>query len=336
MNRRCVAGALAFAACASVAAQAQALGDTLPPPPAGSKTIAGIVRDTLARPLDSVEVLIPSLRRKTTTGPDGSFRFNDVKPGTYGVGARKIGYYPQVRSVTIGDGGGVLTFAVVPLVRTLPPLVTTSTRGGLSGVVGDTAYNIITGAEVMVLASSRRAVTDSTGSFFLDLKPGRYMIRVRFEGFGQRLLSVNVPRDSGRQVLVWLAPSLLGATAREEAIVQAMGDRLMLRNPVYSSVLTREDINRKGWKELEQFVNSAAGRKVDTSCQALVDGINRQPIWSISAADVEGVEVYWRRPQQRVVVRSIQGAGGERVSSRPVEMPPMNDCPVTIFVWSRK
>src|SRR5690242_1578685 len=51
----------------------------------GPRKMTGIVRDTSAIPLDSVEVSIPSLQRRAFTKVDGTFLFPDIKPGKYAV-----------------------------------------------------------------------------------------------------------------------------------------------------------------------------------------------------------------------------------------------------------
>src|SRR5579871_4518018 len=112
------------------------------PKPAGPHTLVGVVKDTIGNPVDSVELLIASLKRHAMTGPDGAFRFDDLKPGTYQVLARKLGFYPQVQKAIVEDNGGVVSFAMIQGIRALPPVVTSVARGGLSGVIGDTAYNI--------------------------------------------------------------------------------------------------------------------------------------------------------------------------------------------------
>src|SRR5438105_6603622 len=110
--------------------------------PAGAGTLTGIVRDAVGQPVDSAEVIIQSADKRTTTKADGSFRFEELKQGVYVVAARRVGYLPQTRSVNVGPIGGVVAFGLVSLFNTLPTVVTSASRGGLSGVVGDSAYNI--------------------------------------------------------------------------------------------------------------------------------------------------------------------------------------------------
>ena len=303
--------------------------------PAGPHTIIGFVADTLAAPLDSVEVFIASLKLHATASAQGMFRFDQLKTGSYEISARRFGYFPQVRDVVVGDSGGVVTFALVPRQQSLPTVVSSAVRGGLSGVVGDSSYNILEGAVVTLIATDHAARTDSTGSFYMDAKPGRYMVRVARPGYVSRLLSVTIPNDSGRRILVGLAPATRPPLAREEAAIFELSMRLTRRS-VMSKIYTREDINRMGMTELQQIATAGAFQRVDESCQAIINGGPvTMPIWLITAADIESVEIYPPDPEARrraFVPTSINGnqpirtQGGTR----------RTDCPVTVYVWLRR
>ncbi|MEP6618294.1 MAG: carboxypeptidase regulatory-like domain-containing protein, partial [bacterium] len=294
------------------AGRANAQADTTAPRPTGARTIIGVVRDTTGQRVDSVELLIPNLKKKAVSKADGTFRFDDVDPGRYAVSARRIGYLPQVRFVVVGNGGGGMAFDIVPVVHLLQPVLTNSARGGLSGVVGDTAYNVLAGAEVWVITSGQKVFTDSTGKFFMDIHPGKYMIRVSREGYGARMMSVSVPEDSGRRVVMWLAPTRF-TSAREAALAFELSQRLLRRNPMWSTVFTHDDIVRGGFADLAQVAVAGAHKAVDESCDAVIDGGTRQlPIWALTAADLEYVEVYAQKP-----ARNAPTSINPRNSTRP-------------------
>ena len=321
--------ALTVACLSPIVVQAQV---TQPrPPKAVPGAIVGLVTDTVDAPLDSVELFITAKRRRTTTHADGTFMFDDVKPGAYDVSARRLGFLPQIRSIQVTDSGAVVAFALVPFVRALPPVVSSSTRGGLSGVVGDTAYNIVVGAQVTVVGSGESAVTDSTGSFFFDLKAGRYMVRVKRDGFASRLVSVTVPKDSGRRITVWLPPGR--TTVREEIAIVSLRERLVRRSPVWSKIYTREDLMRLDAPELRQIATMGAGRRVDDNCMAVVDGgPYALPVWMLDADDIETVEIYTDRPARRTIT-SINN--NPRIATQRSPSSIVN-CPATIYVWLRK
>jgi hypothetical protein len=323
--------------------------DTAALAPAPGRTIIGVIADSSDKPIDSAEVFLPALKRKTTADAEGRFRFDDVKPGTYQVAARRLGFYPQTREVMVSkELGGAARFALVPYARALPPVVSSSSRGGLSGVIGDTAWGAVKGAEVTIVSTTRRAISDSIGGFFIDLQPGKHMIRVKREGYASQLLTVNVPKDSGRRVMVFLKPSLRDESIQEEIAITDLESRLARRNAVYSTLYTREDINKVGWEELSEIATAGAGRFVDPGCVAVVDGGPRTEfIWALRASEIEGVEIYRARPV-RVQVRSVVGGGravggmgpgtGRVIMRQPsVSIPQAaGTCQDEVYVWLRK
>jgi hypothetical protein len=338
MAARRLALACIFGLLAAPTARAQR--PTRAPAPAGPRTIVGVVTDTLGNPLDSADVLVASLKRRTLTGSDGTFRFDDVKPGGYELSARKLGFFPQVRRARVGDAGGTVAFELVRTSYALPPVVTTSTRIGLSGVVGDTAYNIVANAEVSVLATDRRTQTDSTGAFYLDVKPGRHVVRVARAGYAPRMVSVTIPEDSGRRIVVWLTPSDRRSSGRELLLMDSLAERINKMNPVWSKLYTREDIARTGITDIGQLATVGAGKRIDDHCVAVIDGgPRRAPIWSFSPADLEMMEIYTAKPPRPSIAQQTAQIFGRRGpdnrGTAPVEMSTA-DCGAAIYVWLRK
>jgi hypothetical protein len=329
---------LAIVAGASAAAQRP----TRPPPPqaARPRTIVGIVTDTLGNAVDSVDVMVGSLKRHALTTSDGTFRFDDIKPGTYDVSARKLGFFPQLRAVRVGDAGGTLAFELVRTTYALPPVVTTAARIGLSGVVGDTAYNVIADAEITVLATDRHARSDSTGAFYLPVKPGRHIVRVTRPGYAPHMVSVTIPPDSGRRIIVWLTPSDRRGAGRELLMMDSLNDRLIKMNPVWSKIYTREDIMKTGITEISQLATVGAGKRVDERCIAIVDGGPRRvPIWTFSPADLEMMEVYTAPPPRETIAKQtarIFGRGGPDRRGMASATMSDADCGAAIYVWLRK
>ena len=303
--------------------------------PAGPGTITGFVADTFANALDSVEIFIASNKLHASAKSDGTFHFEKLRKGSYQISARRFGYFPQVQEVVVGDSGGVVAFALVPRRVALPTVLTSAQRGGLSGVIGDSAYHILEGAEVTLLATAHQAHTDSTGAFFIDAKPGSYMVRVKRAGYRPRLLSVTIPRDSGRRILVGLAPTSRPPSPREETAIFELNERLTRRS-VMSKIYTREDINRMGMTELRQIAAAGAVQRIDEGCLAYINGGPlTMPIWLITAADIESVEIYPPDPSARrrtYVTTSIERNAPIRTQGVSQRV----DCPVTVYVWLRQ
>jgi hypothetical protein len=281
----------------------------------GARKIVGVVRDTTGFPIDSVEVSIVSLKRRVSSKADGMFRFDDVAPGTYEVRVRKFGYAPQVRSVVVDSLGATGAFAMVPLTQVLRPVVTSASRGGLSGVVGDTAFNALSGAEVTVLGHADHATTDSLGAFYMPIRPGSYIVRVERPGFDYRLVSVIVPTDSGQRVRVTLAPMSHPVSNRKAHNVDDFGDRVAWHSHSNSRIYTRAELEtmriewvydavRKGYAEVHQ-----GPVWIDADCSVIVNGGPEiQDLSALTVDDIESVEIY-DVPSALPSARTPQGRG---------------------------
>jgi len=267
----------------------------------GANKLAGVVRDTMANALDGAEVAIPSLQRRIFAGADGAFRFENLKPGEYQVRARKIGFAPQVQSIVVNDSGGVSVFNLIPMPRSLAPVVSSAARGGLSGTVGDTAYRPLAGATIRVLGNAGSATTDSLGTFFIPLRAGTYIASVVQPGYEYRLVSVMIPPDSGRAVTVFLAPLSKPVAHEEASNLFEFERRLELRSRNHSRVFTRPELQQMGveWglDAVRRGVGAVAtGRDatwVDADCSVIVNGGPKiVDLNTLTIDDIEMVEIY--------------------------------------------
>jgi hypothetical protein len=264
----------------------------------GPRALAGIVRDTFALPIDSVEISIPDLKRRVATDGSGKFRFDDIKPGKYDVRARKIGYAPQVRQVTVDRDGGVGTFELLQFERALPPVIVNAARGGIGGLVGDTAYHAIRGATVRLAGEGQAVETDSMGYFHFDVPAGQYYVTVKEDGFAAKVVSVRVPEDSGRRVSIFLEPR--AETAREHWNVDDMNERLVMRTQTNSTVYSREDLIDMHVEWISEavrggYIRVVTGRPMDLDddCAAIVDGGPRTTlIKDLTIDDIATIEIY--------------------------------------------
>lgn len=316
--------------------------------PVAPNTVVGVVVDTLGRPMDSVQISIRTPRREVYSRPDGTFRIDSVPAGPVDLTARKIGFRPQGRRVTVGKNGAAVQFDLTRLVRNLPVVVTEARRTGLSGVVGDTAYHAIPGAVVHVLGSGAGVgITDSAGAFYIDAKPGHYMAQVRAAGYQTQLLSVTLPKDEGRRVSVLMMPGRATRAAREAVYLDNLRDRLVRRSPAYSRIFTREDIAKMGSINVQQLATMGAIRRVDESCDVVLDGgMDWAPLWALDVDDIEMLEVYERGGGRSRAPRP--GTSISRGSTAPIRTQGSAaasrgglgggnvDCPATVIAWMRK
>lgn len=189
-----------------VAVPSKLRGQSSAPLTAEPYTIVGIVTDTLGAPLADVSVFVSPLRKRTQTRADGTFRFDSIAMGTFEVRVRSIGLVASVQRVVVGRNGGSVAIRVSRFRAFLPTMLTVESRGGLSGVVGDTAYRAMANVRVTVGGAGPSVHTDSTGAFFVPLNPGDYMVRLKIPGFARQLIGVSIPKTGGQRMAAWMVP----------------------------------------------------------------------------------------------------------------------------------
>ena len=264
------------------------------PAAAGPGTIVGVLLDPDRRPIEDAEVRIGRLDRATRTGRDGRFRFDSVPAGKYELRARRIGYAAQSRTVTLDEKGSVVSFTLKAVPQRLAPVVTSTSRGGLFGIVTDSARRPVAGAAVAALGAASRTSTDSAGEFFMGVRPGTFMVRVVRPGFAPRLVSVTVPKDSGRQIVIALVPGK-PAPARDEWEMDNLRRRLVWRTSP-AAIFGREKLDQLPNKRLLPLIRSVNPNPVrEDDCLAILDGgPETVPLWYLDADELDAIEIYPR------------------------------------------
>ena len=326
MTRNALAISLAALAAPSVLA-AQCRPGGPPNPAAVRSTLTGIVMDSAHDPLEGATVFIRAPQRTARTNSAGYFRLDSLAPGTYEVTVRMIGHDIAVQSYNVSDSGGVARFCLIPDPRGLAPMITAVKRGGLGGVVGDSTYKTIAGAEIRAVAGGARAITDSVGGFYLPLKPGTYALMVKKEGYGSQLISVTVPSDSGRQIAIWLSSPPKNARRIAAAIEDSLKFRLMMARAASSKLLSSEEI-MKNPTDVLRTVQAAAVTRVSQWCEAVIDGGPfRIPLYAIDKSEIALMEVY-NVKAPRGGATSINPGGTVQMRQSETQ-----ECNVTVYVW---
>ena len=264
----------------------------------GARKMAGVVRDTTGFPVDGVEITIASSQRRAMTVGNGAFQFENLAPGTYEVRARKLGYAPQVRTIVVDSAGGAGAFAMMPIPIALLPVISSAERGGLSGVVGDTAFHPLPGAEVHLVGHSAWTMTDSTGAFYMPVRPGNYTVSISQPGFDFKIIGVIVPPDSGRRITAYLSPQAHPPSVREVHNLEDFATRMAWRTIQNSKVFTRAELEAKGIEWVTDAVQMgsgwvADGRHLDHDCVAIRNGGPAYiSLESLMVEEIETIEVY--------------------------------------------
>ncbi|MES2177402.1 MAG: carboxypeptidase regulatory-like domain-containing protein [Gemmatimonadota bacterium] len=335
----------------------------------GPRLMTGVVRDTGDFLLDGAEITLPAIRRRTFSKPDGTFRLDSLPRGKYEVRARKFGYAPQIRTVIVDSLGGIAEFALLPMPRALPAVIASAVRGGLSGVVADTSYNIVPGAAVRVMGKSIRTTTDSVGEFFMPLQPGSYMVAVQMEGMESKIVGVNIPSDSGRRISVFLQPPSAPRPVREAFNIEDLTQRLGARNKQLTAVYSREELQKLGIEWVIGAVNMGGMDWYSEDCAVIINGGPRTArLGNLTVDEIESVEVYGgRRDIAALVATSMAntkagaGSGKKGVATKGapgMKVPPLEEldrmsamsnidealrrnagvaaiCPGAAYVWMR-
>jgi hypothetical protein len=295
-------------------------------PMPGPRIMVGVVRDTAGIPIPGAEIIIPGFARKLYSNAEGIFRFEGVPEGKHRMRARKIGFAPQIREFRLGDEGGMAEFELVPMARALPAIVSSVDRLGISGVVGDTAFNVIPDAVVRLLANGKHTLTDSVGGFHFPADPGQYMLSIVKPGFVDKIVSVTVPKDSGRRITAWLQPQALAVPVREAHNIDDLQSRIAWVKPTDRVYFTHEDLVKFGSEWVYDALESTRMRNhpppmvpYSRDCMVVVNGgpsiVN---LAYLTVDEVETLEVYLDGGSRRGLVGSISlGKRGRAVTSTP-------------------
>ena len=300
----------------------------------GAPVLSGIVTDLAGRPLEDAEVSLVQLQRRARTRSDGSFRFEVPKAGKYTVNARRVGFATMSKRVTVSDSGATVRLQLERMSFSLPSVVTTAERGGLSGVIADSGFHAMPGVAVRVLGTAHHAETDSAGGFFTPVKPGQYLVELTRAGYARQLVSVTVPEGEGRKIAAWMMPSLSSPNPRIGANLFEMNQRMTRANPSWSKFFTREDMEKAGLTELQQVASFADGALLNPACTALLDGgPTIAQIWEIPVEEIEFVEAYTTKPPTPKVTSLTPGERLDRATT--TGMTPGSGCRTSLIVWLR-
>ena len=303
----------------SSAALSQCMPGGPPEPAAVRRAIVGIILDRNNQPLENANVIIGTPRRATRTRPDGRFQLMDLDTGVYEVTVQKIGYQLFSWQYIVDDSGGVARICLAAEVRILPPSISSVKAGGLSGIIGDSLMKPLPGAEVRAVGGGKHALTDTAGEFYLDLRRGTHAIVVSKPGYGKQILSVTIPKDSGRQITAFLGSPQRNAN-RLAANLDAMRERMLWAAPSRSGIMSNEEL-----MQMSADVRAAAQRlsraRIDEDCAAIIDGgPYALPLSIIDKRDVAMLEAYAITPPRR-----------RGVPQRPLNIP----CAARVYVWMK-
>lgn len=257
-------------------------------------TIVGVVVDTGGMPLADVTVMIRKLQRQTRTKFDGTFQFDSIPLGKHELSARAVGLVAGVQIVTVGHDGASVTITMIRYGTALPAMVTKAAEGGLSGIIGDTAYRALDGVKVQAIGGSVSAVTDSTGAFYMPLNPGHYLIRMEKDGYARQTVGVTIPESEGRRMAAWMKPQIGGSDPIYGMKLFDLNMTMLRVSSASAKFMTREDLEKLGVVDLQALALRYGTGRLTPNCFVDIGGTFKRQVrlGTLTTADIEFVEVY--------------------------------------------
>ena len=119
------------------------------------------------------------------------------------------------------------------------------------------------------------------------------------DGFKDKVVSVRVPRDSGRRVSIFLEPRSGDARAQSAWNVDDMAERVSLTTKTNASLYSREDLLDMGIEWVGDVVQGGLTRvapktmRLDKDCVAVLNGgPETVMLKTLTIDDVASIEVY--------------------------------------------
>ncbi len=290
--------------------------------------IRGRATDEAGAPVVDVQLILSPGDRRALSEDDGSFVFLQLKPGSYTIDVRRIGYQPQTVKLDVGaraTASPVIKLVAIP--RVLDSIRVSEKANGLryTGVVLDERSAPMEGAIVMVPGKARELRTDANGRFSAEgFGPGTVIARVRKLGYVPQLHTVMIENskvDSIRmkrlaQNLTPVQVTIQSGFGKDTFAYRDLDQRMRWKTE-QSYVVSREEFAEQGTTDLTNAIrySTTGGRYGGTLSHPMPDGciiINGEralkdwPLTAFHADEVESVEVY---PPKSDVSGSLENRG---------------------------
>ena len=303
-------------------AQDTARTGTVPSARAPLGALVGTVIDQDRRPLADVDIVAPGIARRTRSRADGSFTLAGLPPGDHEVRFRKLGYDPAELTLNVVPGQQLSVAVTLGLLsqKLNPVLIQATVFNEIGGLVVDEHGQPVEGAEVAVDGAGRSVRTRADGGFlFLDVAPGRYLLRVRKLGYRPQQRALEMVKQLERTLTIRLSGLAQELSAVEIVAQSGMGARDSVARREFnarramagtqSDLITRDELARSGRAPLSAAIRERAlGLMKGGSACVLIDG--DQPL--IDPAESSGS--WWQGPSRAGRPTSIGGGSSGRMS----------------------
>ncbi|MGQ0703095.1 MAG: carboxypeptidase-like regulatory domain-containing protein [Gemmatimonadales bacterium] len=257
-------------------------------------TLRGTVRDTAGRPLEGAGVQIGE--RRAVTNPQGMFRIDSLKPGSYVIAIRLPGHTPIRQRLTLTERAPEeLSYTLLPSAYTLPPVVTITRRTGIYGTVGTPDQKPLAGVFIQAAgANGGEITTGPDGKFaFPEAHRGPYLVRFARDGYAERRMLLELKPGEGREVAIQLVPSARSPSRADEWALEGLHQRIafgLSRERLPPSELAR--YGSQGLCDIPR-IRSEIGRAADLTT-VIINGVTAYenfPVFGLCAWRADEVDL---------------------------------------------
>ena len=265
-----------------------------------TRTISGTIHDLSSKaPLSGALVQLQNAKINVSIRSDEIGEFRLLAPGgAYQMSVKRIGYAPFSKQVTLPDEDSEVNIDLAPLAQQLAPVHVGANGAGIWGVVQSGALDRpMPFARVQLAGSHQEMQTDSAGSFFFDVKPGRYFIRIGRNGYATESFTIDVAKDQVADASTVLDKSDAEPNPGLEGLWKDLDQRLVWRG--FNSALLSGVELRQVDSKLDYAISSSPamvskGIRLANNVCVFENGVPRPgfPIQQYRVENIEAIEVY--------------------------------------------
>ena len=278
-----------------------------------------------------VQIQNASNNASSRSDDDGAVRLS-LPAGAYQLVVRRIGYDAVQKQIMLPDSSSEFTISLQQQPQKLPPVRVLPKGAGIYGVViSGTLNRAMPYARVQVAGTGQTMMTDSAGSFFFDVTPGRYMVRIGRAGYATEMFPIDVPKDQVVDASTILDKSRGEDGSGYDGLFQDLDERLKWSGQD-ATLLTGSELRHAGTNVLDAVMASPAfikqGMRIDPlGVCVYVNGMARPgvAIDNFVVDEIESIEVYGRAASAKSLTYSGNDAAEMLKKSWPGDP---DKCPI--------
>ncbi|MBI2796751.1 MAG: carboxypeptidase regulatory-like domain-containing protein [Gemmatimonadetes bacterium] len=256
---------------------------------AASGALVGKITDQGGKPLGGADIVVQGTAMRVKSRNDGSFTLAGIPVGDWDILFRKLGYDPAEFTLNVVPGQQIsVAIKLGQLSQKLDTVtITAEVFNEFAGLVTDSLDRPLEGVEITIEGSEHRYTTRADGRFlFLDIPPGKYILRFRKMGYRARQQALQMVKRIDRNLTVrmgQLAQSLSaveitaesGFSGRDSVAQRDFAVRRKMSG-TQADFISREDLADAGKSPLNLAIRQVAR------------GIPAKELWNAACVLVDG------------------------------------------------